>query len=334
MKKVSAVLLVAALLFMAFASFGTFGAAAQSTPGVIVPLYSYPGAVWTSLISQHEAYPSVPIIAVINPGSGPCNFGGSCPDPNYASGIQSLTGATDGGKIPGITVVGYVYTSYAGRSISSVESDIASYKNWYVSSGLSGILFDEMNNTAATESYYQTLANYVHSEGMSLTIGNPGDPVPSGFIGIFNIYNIYEQGGLPNTGTISSRTTGYSSSNFGMIAFSVSYAPSQSYVSSASNYVNWMYVTDAIGPPPNSNNPYTVLPSYLSTLLAELANVSPPPPPGTTTTTTTSQSVVTTTTSSQSVPKLNLFNISQSQGELILVAIVAAVTIAAARNIT
>ncbi len=330
MKKVCAVLLAAALLVMTFGGFASVGA--SNTTGVIVPLYSYPGSVWTSLISDHQAYPSVPIIAVINPGSGPC--GSPCPDPNYVSGIQSLTSA-------GITVAGYVFTSYATRSLSSVESDIASYKSWYVSSGLSGIMFDEMNNSAATEGYYQSLANYVKSEGMSLTIGNPGDPVPSGFIGIFNIYNIYEQGGLPSISTLSSATAGYPSSNFAMIAFSVSSTPTQSYVSSAAGYVSYMYITDEIGPPPSTNNPYTRLPVYFTTLLSELSPVS------TTTTTTggiggttsstatSSSSVSSSTTCSGILCGLSLASVSvnQSQAEVILVAIAAVVTIAAARKI-
>ncbi len=333
MRKVSAVLLAAALLFMTFASFSSVGASSSS--GVIVPLYSYPGSVWTSLIQDHQASPSVPIIAIINPGNGPCNSAGPCPDPNYESGIQSLTSA-------GITVAGYVYTSYATRSLSSVESDIASYKSWYVPDGLSGIMFDEMNNSAATEGYYQTLANYVHSEGMSLTIGNPGDPVPSGFIGIFNIYNIYEQGGLPSISTLSSATAGYPSSNFGMIAFSVSSTPTQSYVTSASSYVSWMYITDAIGPPPSSNNPYTRLPVYFTTLLSELSPVSTTTSTtggtgGTTSSTATSStSVSSSTTCSGILCGLSLASVSinQSQAEVILVVIAAVVTIAAARKIT
>src|SRR5215471_11793168 len=55
--------------------------------GMIVPLYSYPtNPIWTTLIQAKETQPSVPVIAVINPDSGP----GSSYDPNYASGIQSL----------------------------------------------------------------------------------------------------------------------------------------------------------------------------------------------------------------------------------------------------
>src|SRR5487761_880669 len=103
MKKLGAILIAAALIITIFAAYITlFGTTStpSSTPGIIVPLYSYPGSVWTSLIQQHLAYPSVPIIAVINPSTG----SGSASNPDYVSGIQSLTGATDGGKIPGITV--------------------------------------------------------------------------------------------------------------------------------------------------------------------------------------------------------------------------------------
>jgi Spherulation-specific family 4 len=135
-------------------------AATQSSTGLIVPLYGYPSATWTTLAQQKLANPSVPIVAVINPSNGP----GTAQDPNFVSGIQTL-------KSAGITVIGYTDTSYAGSPLSSVESAILGYKTLY---GLSGVYLDEMSNVPGHESYYSTLTQYADSIGMSLVIGNPG----------------------------------------------------------------------------------------------------------------------------------------------------------------
>ncbi len=301
--------LLTALLVITLTAFTLTGfntVSASTVTGVIVPLYSYPTSpVWQSLISDHNAYPSVPIIAIINPSSGP----GTSPDPNYVQGINALRSA-------GITVVGYVYTQYSQRSISSAESDINDYHQWY---NINGILFDEMSNVAGNENYYSTLSNYAKSLGYTITVGNPGTAVPASYIGTVNILNIYENAGLPSTATLSSNTAGYSSSNFAMVAYDVSSVP-ESFVASASTYVSYMYITDATLP-----NPYTVLPSYFLNLLAYLAPGSTGGGPGGTVFTTTSTQTASTTSHG--------ISLSVSQEEMILVVIAAAVTVVAARKI-
>ena len=68
--------------------------------GIVVPLYTYPtDNSWTSLVKIRQSFPSVPIVAIINPNNGP----GSLLDSNYLSGIHQLQGA-------GIIVLGYVHT--------------------------------------------------------------------------------------------------------------------------------------------------------------------------------------------------------------------------------
>ncbi len=287
MKKLGAILIAVALILAASAAFIAlgFGTTTPAT-GVMVPLYSYPGSVWTSLIQDHQSYPSVPIIAIINPGSSACGAPNPCPDPNYESGISSLTSA-------GITVVGYVYTAYGHMSISAVEGNITEYVNWYKPDGLSGIYFDDLGvgGTGGNETYYTTLKNFASSDGLTTTIGGAGNAVPSGFIGILTSYVIYESGTLPSTSTLSANTGGYASSNFAMIAYNIAGSSvTQSYITSASTYVAWMYITDATLP-----NPYTVLPTYFSTLLSYLGPASPSPPSGGGTSSTTTANTATTT---------------------------------------
>src|SRR5580658_3867758 len=100
-------------------SFAPFASAQSTTPttskstgGVLVPLYMGPGPSWLALIADKKAEPNVPIIAIINPLSGPSIFNAT-----YLSYIDQL-------RIANITVIGYVYTDYGNRVLSAVESDI------------------------------------------------------------------------------------------------------------------------------------------------------------------------------------------------------------------
>ena len=90
-------------------------ASASSNTGIVVPLYTYPtDSSWSSLISVKDSYPSVPIIAIINPDNGP----GSSKDSNYVSGIAKL-------QASGIVVLGYVYTNYGSRSTRLLRNKLA-----------------------------------------------------------------------------------------------------------------------------------------------------------------------------------------------------------------
>ncbi len=225
--------------------------------GLLVPLYTPAGdATWSTLIQVKGLYPSVPIIAIINPQNGP----GSSSNAAFVSGIQSLQTA-------GINVVGYVPTNYALTSISVVETGISNYSIFY---HVNGIFFDQMNSSQAAVSYYSALSTYVHSLGLAITIGNPGTSVPASFIGTMNILNIYENSGDPSVSTISSATIGYDRSNFAMIAYNVA-APTQSYLDSVAPYVSYVYFTDG-----NSPNPFAGLTSYLNTLALELLSIDGP----------------------------------------------------------
>lgn len=225
--------------------------------GLLVPLYTPAGdATWSTLIQVKSSYPSVPVIAIINPSSG----SGNSLSPTFVSGIQSLQTA-------GINVVGYIPTHYTATSISVVESGIMNYSSWY---HVNGIFFDQMSNIQANLSYYSTVSTYAHSLGLAITIGNPGTSVPASFVGSMNILNIYENSGDPNVSTISSAAMGYDRSNFAMIAYNVT-APTQTYLNSVAPYVSYVYFTDG-----NGTNPFTGLTSYLDTLFSELLSIDGP----------------------------------------------------------
>jgi len=224
--------------------------------GLIVPLYTYPtDGTWTAIIQAKTAHPTVPIVAVINPNSGP----GTSKSTDYATGITNLQGA-------GVTVIGYVPTGYGTASYSplpNVEKQIDDYVTWYPT--IEGIFFDEMSGDAGEASYYQSLATYVGAKGASkITVGNPGANVPDALLGIFTNLVIYESGGMPTASKIDAYYSKHGSQPFSFIAYGVASLPS---LQSLSTYVRWLYVTDLDG-----SNPYGALPSYFD---AEVAALGP-----------------------------------------------------------
>lgn len=235
-------------------------------PGIIVPLYTQPtDGSWSQLISVKSAHPHVPIIAIINPASGP----GSGPSEQWASGIDSLRAA-------GIKVVGYVATGYGYIYLSDVESQIQDYSSWY---HVDGIFFDEMANSNGSgtcpsactlQQYYSDLVSYAGNLGYKLTIGNPGSSTDPSFNKIMSILVIYENSGSAAISSVQSSTAAYGNKTaFGVIDIGV---PMNSTLeTSYSSYVGWIYMTDyCTGVSVSVCNPYDGLPSYFSTLVANL----------------------------------------------------------------
>jgi hypothetical protein len=226
-----------------------------SRSGVIVPLYIYPGAAWDRLVQVKNNYPRVPMIAVINPNSGP----GGDQNPDYVTGIQSLHRA-------GIKILGYVHTGYASRSREAVVADIGAYEQWYE---LDGIFFDEMSTSAGNEDYYAYLADYAKSAGFKFTIANPAASILPSYIGTVDMLVIYEDAGLPGALPLAGWHGDYARRNFALIAHSVQ-TIDESFVAGASEHVSYMYITDDVPP-----NPYDTLPGYFEQLVAVLSRLQP-----------------------------------------------------------
>src|SRR2546428_12586398 len=247
--------------------------AAPSSSGVVIPLYTFPtDGSWAASLQTKNAHPNVPIIAIINPSDGP---GGSS-DSNYVQGVKNFQAA-------GIIVIGYVATGYASHGMSDLDAQISRYKNWY---SVNGIFFDEMANNQGNENYYSTLNTYVKSLGMTYTMGNPGTTTLKSYVGTLDSIIIYESAGTPSLSYLSSYS-GHPKSNFAYIGLSVS-SLNTSYEVSSSNYVQWIYITDAGG-----GNPYDVLPSYF---MNEVAALDAGTQSSTSTSTTTSTTATTTAT--------------------------------------
>jgi spherulation-specific family 4 protein len=222
-------------------------ALAATTTGIIVPLYTYPtSSTWDTMVKVKSSYPSVPTMAIINPSSGP-----GSKDSNYYDGIKKLQNA-------GITVLGYVYTSYSSRSSSAVKADIDKYKSYYPS--INGIFFDEMANWAGKESYYKSLTDYAKSKGYVLTVGNPGADTISSYVGTVDNIVIYENDGTPSLSYLKGWHLNYDKKNFSMLPYKVG-SLDKTYITSSTAYVGYMFITSDDLP-----NPWDSLPSYYSTL--------------------------------------------------------------------
>jgi hypothetical protein len=239
-KRVVVVALIASL-----ASLGFLGA-------LIIPLYSYPGIDWNSIVQSKLANPEVPMVVIINPDNGP----GQSQDPNYVEGVNSLRSA-------GVVVLGYDHTSYAARSLSDVIGDINSYKSWY---NVSGIFFDEMSNVPGNEAYYSSLNDYSKSIGLSFTVGNPGSSVPLSYLGTLDVIVVDENQGVPNSTSLVSMASGMPKNNFAVIAYGVNVWNGSS-ASNIFNYASYVYITNNTLP-----NPYGALSGDFSKLVALLAS--------------------------------------------------------------
>src|SRR3989449_3533882 len=269
-------LIAAIFLFSVISSMPHYASAASSTgvtrTGVMISLYISPTSntcgqyggpgttnCYDAIISVHNLHPSVPMVAKVNPSSGP----GTAPDATHLNGYNKL-------KAAGITVLGYVPTHYAADSIASKEILIDDYKNWY---NLDGIFFDEMKNSGA-ESYYSTLTNYVKNvDGMKMTVCNPGTSVPQSYVGTCDTIEIAESAGLPSLSTLQSRTfyPDYDKSNFFMLAHDTN-SITQTDVTDRMPYVGYEYITNDVEP-----NPYDTIPPYFLDEVAYLDTGSPTP---------------------------------------------------------
>jgi len=230
----------------------------EASTGIMVALYFNPQSIlWDSLIDLKRQYPNVNVLAVINPHNGPGDF----KDTTYATEVLKLQSA-------GITVLGYTFTNYGQRGINLIFQDINKYTLWY---NVDGIFFDEVANFGQ-ENYYRGVSQYAKSQGVSYIVGNPGTNIPVSYIGIMDTYVIYENRGLPSLTYLANIYPDYDKRNFAITSYGIFNLPASD-ISSISNYVGYLSITDDDLP-----NPYNTYPSYLELIFATLSSQIVPPP--------------------------------------------------------
>jgi hypothetical protein len=224
--------------------------------GAFVALYMYPGGSgwqhWQAVIDAKKAHPSVPIVAVINPNSGPGNW----KDSNFANGIPKLRNV-------GVIVLGYTYSDYGARSLTVLKGDVDKYQNWY---GIDGIFIDEFNNQRNTvEWQYDQITDYAKSRGMKMVMGNPGTDVPESYINTADVMSISEGRGYLNLDYVKGWHLDYDKRNFGIIRYDIGWLDTN-YVIEASKYVGLIYITNGN----DSNHRWFHVPSWFDDMVGVL----------------------------------------------------------------
>jgi hypothetical protein len=154
---------------------------ADDSNGLIVPMYGW-DAGWSELIHAKKENKATKIIAVINPSSG----SGTNKDSHWKNVVDDL-------QDEGIKVVGYVATSYGGRSLDRVKDEIHNYYRWY---DLDGIFLDEVSGSE--KAYYKSIDRFAEKpHGPQIVILNPGAPVPKSYSSVADIIVAYENSGIP-----------------------------------------------------------------------------------------------------------------------------------------
>ena len=280
---------------------------ATSSTGVIVPIYCGPynndtnigtcsngtsscptsSFCWQPLVNAKNNHPHVPMFAVINPNNGPP----ASNDTYVAKGVVALKNA-------GIVVLGYIDTCAGSttcngnqKTVAQVESEVDTYYNDYKTSGLQGILLDDVLNyvtkssdcTNNEQQCFQTITNYIHNKSLTYSYGNTaGNPITSTWVnsGTFDILNIFENQGGTNipaisdlqTDTYTTSTSAFDKHNFSFAVYGQCSLPDSNFIGNSSNFVGLLYFTDAAGAVGTTchstdNNPYDRIASYLSPLV-------------------------------------------------------------------
>jgi len=205
----------------------------------LVPLYVDPGTEWDELITAAES--GTPIIAIINPDSGPVSSG---PDSSYTTYMNKF-------KDAGIEMVGYIATGYASKSVADVSAEVDTYASKY--SGLTGIFLDECSAEAGDVAHYEQIYTYILSKsGYVYDIINPGTQPDQGYLTASTNIVVFESP-ASSWSTFSSWVTcapsaaekaGYKY-KFSAIAYAASQSQMQSLVTEMANSgMGMVFVTD------------------------------------------------------------------------------------------
>lgn len=228
----------------------------RATPmGVLVPLYGYPlvysgsGATrttapnpaWTAVAANAAA---VPTVAVINPSSGPV----ACATPPSAA-LSAFQQAITQLHQAGVTVLGYVHTTYGQRNPALVTQDVQTYAQCY---GVDGVFFDEVSSQASLASYYAAAAATVRQDitppsgKPALVAINPGTYPDLSIANIADITVMHESPDL-NLPPVPTALHSYATGSFAYLAFGIGTLPQTQTTTLTSLFhqgIGYVYLTD------------------------------------------------------------------------------------------
>jgi Spherulation-specific family 4 len=227
----------------------------------LIPLYVYPQIIngrsnWSPLV---EAARKIPVIAIINPNSGP----GGKPNTDYAQALKLL-------QKGGVKTIGYVATNYGKRSIDQVKADVDLYNDHF---NVQGIFLDEGASSSQQLNYYGEIYRYIKSKKkLQQVIVNPGTHLDEAYFSqpVTDQAVIFENFGREwPTYQPSNYLSKYDRQRFALMLHGViDRAKMQSYIELAvKRNIGYVYITNDA-----DSNPWDSLPSYWSAEVEAIRN--------------------------------------------------------------
>jgi hypothetical protein len=245
-KKFSLGIAVLFVLPFVAATPGPVAAREAESQHVAIPSYFSPGPLWDQMI---RARPAVEV-AIINPASGP----GAASNPGYVAQVQRS-------QASGLTILGYVHTSYGARPDAEIKAEIDAYATWY---HVDGIFFDEASTDCARQGYYAGLTAYARQRTSSHravhTALNPGTQTNECYLSVADVIVTFEGDATTYQRSYAapSWVANYPHSRFWHLVYNVSTAQQMRTIVQLSKErgAGWVYVT-----PDTLPNPWDTLPT-------------------------------------------------------------------------
>ena len=228
------------------------GGQAAATNGCIVPLYTDPSdSTWDTIVQAKQAHAGVDVVAIVNPSNGPGN------GVDTASVHERHRRKLYGAPVSCRSATCRPTTPKRGQTAVNADTD-----TWHASyPAVQGIFFDEQSVTPGDEAFYAAVAAHAKTQGLTLTVGNPGTGVPNSFLTALDVMLSYESAGTPALASL--KQYGAHREQFGIIPYAASF--DAAYVKAAAQSVRYVYITNDDLP-----NPWDTLPSYFDALLGAL----------------------------------------------------------------
>ena len=216
-----------------------------------IPAYYGPGTYWDQSVAT-TIKPAIMIMDVTTQGAG-------------TSVNAALVAAADAARAAGISLYGYIDTTYGARAAVDVMTEVTNWGNWY---GVTNFFLDQVQPDSAGVSYYTTVAANIRAAvpGTSILL-NQGTDMIEAYAAIGDILIPYENTGAGYLAyTQPAWMDNYPANRFYHIVHTAASGNLASYVAHAKTMnVGYLYITDDCGA-----NPYDTLPAYWDTELGLL----------------------------------------------------------------
>ena len=240
----------------------------KPTTKLLVPAYFYPAGeglrTWNRLIESHAPDDRIEIVAIANINSG--NVGTTI-DSNYADVIGRAAKK-------GLTVIAYITSDYANaHGAATLETARTNVTNWFkLYPQLQGVFIDEQTSDgAAIASYYEPLRKHIRSVNpKALIVGNPGNNCVEDYLikrpdgPIMDVVIIHENNEtkVPYANAVPATwMSNYPADRLAMLVHTSATFGKQLRLA-RKRRSGYVFVTDAVGPPPDTIHPWGKLPTY------------------------------------------------------------------------